>query len=1110
MGYRQTVSQASTYGMMAALYFVIAATSLNAQRLRDRVVWARERYTMTFDRPERYSTFLPEVKEWNIHDTLGIADRGRRITGSPNYDVNFENVIHLGAGVFTRHADTTFNGAERLVTPIRCAVLVQNGRDGHTAEFSPNKRVLQVFTVESRPYTVTDPTDPTVRDSWAYRASNREGLGLGYGNRPMLMGLTLARTPDPAKINIMVGGAAVVHPYILRFNDPTIDATKVRATVIADVSGDSRDEVVLFVESGAGTDIIVLQTPPQPNAGQPLNYQFTRINATTIPAATLQPSLLTSVVAADLNGDGNVELVLAVKGSQAQPQGFLAITPRTSWTSTTRYEVPLADVNIASTVGIVAADLIRNSVRKHSLLAIQPNGPGHDVLSLSLQNGRLVKGPATLALDAFDAAPGTIACVAAGDLDGNGDDELVLAHTRRHNGVVSSVLTMIDSGNGAWRTERLARFMPEDLDASMMRRMVVSNLDVDVRERADVGILYHGAPSATPRDDLFLLWSALPAHAVNDYAVSVPSSSGRNAPFLPHGWWNIRLVTGLSDQEPGRRIHVTDYWAKTDYRLGWSTSTKGIVFTPDSGRISMAELGRYSSIYNCIVPERQHYTDLFLFGRASRPADDQKSVFYYHNAEEVRQALTAFITQASTKNLYVLPYLGMHDPNSYKPSPSNTAQVEWFDWSDAADGPAQRPLPPYYASMLTSSIHTLRPFLGWLTADEPSGLIPPNGLNFRPRFTDTAVVNAAVRPPQMARTMQDHYRVIRSYTPSKPIYQVYHYIDDFEFYRNAHDVALMDFYPYVQRYQTQTLRDAGGNSVSANDGRQVQQRGNPLPDSSAVSVQYSWVPLLRRQMDHVIRCDKEAAMNIAQGIGDNSVSGDFDPRRDTLLRALPGFRNLTIDEARLQVLAPAVIGHRGAFWWDGYTWMGGAPASDITVVDPAFERHDPEVSPGVPKRNVFGSLMHHAPNNMASARTLRATIDTASAEFNAFIPTFLSESIRGKVSIASIMPGEGVYDHDVVSALHTDPATQQRWLFIANLSNRRIGNTRVQVDGIDADAVVHRIAGPRFRADALAEVRSNAADGAVQFNAELPPLSVVGYTFIPTKTETGKCWFWPF
>lgn len=1110
MGTRNRRLMLVTCCAVVALYASIGPSTAVAQRLRDRTVWARERYALAFDRPDKLSTFSSVLKEWDIHDSLGIADNGRRVAGSPNYDVNFENVIHMGSGVFTRNADTTFNGTQRLITPIHCALLLQHGRDGHAAPFDSSRRVFQVFTVESRPYTVNDPTDMSARDSWSYRTTNREGLGLGYLTETSPAGSTATRRPDPSKINIMVGGAAVVHPYILRYNDATIDPTKVRGSVVADVSGDSRDEIVLFVETGLGLNVIVLETPASPSAGQPLNYQFRRVNAASIPAATFNPSSLRSVVAGDLDGDGRIEIILAVRGSGAGRQRILTITPRTSWALATRFDETTTDVNIDAAVGIVAADLSANGIRRHSVIVVQPTATAHTLISLSLHNGMLVPGRTRLTLDAADAAPGSIASMAAGDLDGDGDDELVLAHTRRFKDTPSSILTRVDSVGSTWRTERLARFMVEDLDATMMRRMIVSNLDIDVRQRADVCILYHGDVSTTARDDLFLVWASLPPHNVNDYAVTATARNGSTGPFLPHGWWNIRLVTGLSNQELRPRIHATDYWAKTDDWRPAPWLIRGIVFTPDSGRISDTELTRYASIYNCIVPERQHYTDLFVFGKAANPAHDNATTFYYHSNSEVRRALGAFLSAAGGKDLFVLPYLGLHDVNSYRPSTTTVGRFEWFDWSNAASRLPSVTLPPYYSAMLDPSIHAQAPFLGWLTADEPSGLIPPNGLNFRPRFADTAVVNDAVRPPRISQTLADHYRVIRSRVSTKPIYQIYHYQDDFEFYRNAHDVAMMDYYPYVKQYSLQMLRDANGTIIRDAAGRPVQQRNDELPDLSADGLQFSWAPMLRRQMDHVIRCDKEAAMNIAQGVGENSVSADFDPRTDTLLRTLPRYRDITVDQARLQVLAPAVLGHRGAFWWDGYTWMGGAPDADIRIVDPSFNRHDPVSTNGTPKRNVFGTLMHHAANNMTSARTLRAAIDTASSEFRAFIPTFLTESIRGKVSMTNTMPGQGIYDHDVASALHTDPATQQRWLFVANLSRRTISNVRIQVDGIEPDLAVHKIAGPRFRADALQEISSAAVDGAVQFDGTLPAFTVVAYTFAPMSTGSGNCWFWPF
>jgi hypothetical protein len=321
---------------------------------------------------------------------------------------------------------------------------------------------------------------------------------------------------------------------------------------------------------------------------------------------------------------------------------------------------------------------------------------------------------------------------------------------------------------------------------------------------------------------------------------------------------------------------------------------------------------------------------------------------------------------------------------------------------------------------------------------------------------------------------------------------------------------MMDFYPYTYTYSMRTLLNSSGDTVKAPNGIPVRQRDGTLPDQSAISLQYSWTPLLRRQMDHVIRCDKDAAIHVAQGVGENSVVADFDPRDTMLLRTLPRFRTMTLAQARHQLWAPAVMGLRGAFWWDGYTWMGGGTVTDVTSNDPSFLRHDPLASNNTPQRNQFGSLIHHALNNHATSSLLRATIDTASTEFRAFIPIFLSESLRGKVSITGSLPPEGVYDHDIVTALHIDPATRQRWLFVSNLSPRTASRLSVQVDDIADNMVVYTIKDGPLRKDRLVEVNADHADSVVVFSATVPAFGTSVFTFVPEEKPSGGCIFWPF
>ncbi|MBU3742656.1 MAG: hypothetical protein FGM24_10290, partial [Candidatus Kapabacteria bacterium] len=371
----------SIYGALLLLCCCTSAVPAFAQRLRDRVVWARERYAIAFDGADKLSTFNTTLKEWDIHDTLGLAapiENARpgttqleRLPGSPNYDVNYENVIFLGAGVFTNVPDTTYNRLERLITPIPSTVIVQNGRMGHGGAFSANKRVLQVFTIESRPFTVRDPTDTDVRNSWAYRQQNREGLGLRYIPQASFPG-SAAPPPviDPAKINVMVGGAAVVHPYILRYNDTITDPATIRAVVVADVTGDARDEIVMYRRTSGGMEVVLLETPIETTPLQPLDYMLQPKVVATIPMSVIDPNALRSVVAGDINGDGRTDLVHIVSASSGTPQRFVVATPAAGWTFTDKGSPNLNEVDFSMVHSAHAIRIGLGGGTRHSIALV--------------------------------------------------------------------------------------------------------------------------------------------------------------------------------------------------------------------------------------------------------------------------------------------------------------------------------------------------------------------------------------------------------------------------------------------------------------------------------------------------------------------------------------------------------------------------------------------------------------------------------------------------------------------------------------------------------------------------------------------------------------------
>lgn len=640
----------------------IAATveQARAQRLRGPEPWAYERYANNDVKDLKGSRFAlsawnATLKEWDIRDTFCLAnvdpevdDRGdtlsiglKRPPDAPNYDMNYENVVFMSAGRFYGDEDTTLNGETTFTTPIPSIVLLQHGRLGHDVDvgFLSGTRVLQIFTVESRPFRVLDPLNFNHLEGQRYRRDTTEGLGVVLNAQGRVVS---------SKYNIMVDSAQTQHPTVLRYDDRSLDATRVRGVAVADLTGDVRDEVVLFYDSGTDTRVIRLSNDSALGHGKPMDYIFTRHNDATVAYATLDVRDLRHTVAGRfIVGTDTVRQVVLFLRDANNAQRIVVARPGTPWTFT-EVATPLTTVlDFDALDGVVRTDLDGDGVDE--IAFVERRYGSTDV-------GRIVSGATWTVAAAADrytlspqvAAAGRVTAVGGGDVDGDGTDEVVLA-SRRNNSSNDATLVVVRRQGTTWSDTTSVRADGAHLDGTQVRRLVVANLDYDVRRRGDVAVLYHGDPSASERDDRLLLWRSLPRHADNDYTLDVDTGQGRQ-PFIPLGWFGIRLSTGLTPRPTPDVIHLTDNWRKLHVWWGPEDQQRrsGYRYIPDSGRIGDALLQDYASIYNTIISERQDYTDGYIFAGRNDNLLDAGSTLYYHNLNECRDCWRPLVVPTTT------------------------------------------------------------------------------------------------------------------------------------------------------------------------------------------------------------------------------------------------------------------------------------------------------------------------------------------------------------------------------------------------------------------------------------------------------------------------------
>ncbi len=281
------------------------------------------------------------------------------------------------------------------------------------------------------------------------------------------------------------------------------------------------------------------------------------------------------------------------------------------------------------------------------------------------------------------------------------------------------------------------------------------------------------------------------------------------------------------------------------------------------------------------------------------------------------------------------------------------------------------------------------------------------------------------------------------------------------------------------------------------------------PAPAAEGVQWSLNPRMRGLMQHVIRTDKVAAIHIGQGAGEDYTGVDVDHSTNppTTLRAYPEYRNLTHDETRYLLFAPAALGIRGALWWQGTTWMAGTAAAHQHVADPGYQLVGPRDAQGNVMLNSLGEPIHPAQHSNTMTAQQKFRIDRASAEFRNYLPILMNEALDGRVSTSSHLAADGWHNADVVTSLHLDSATGRYWLFVVNMSDRTFENLAISVAGIPNSLHVAPV-GPddwingRVTAQTLREMER--ADGTVRFTTPLTGFDVRIFVFTAFRPTLNR------
>lgn len=989
-----------------------------------------------FNQSPRWSINPVSAMRDIIEDDISEEITHVRPANAPNYSLNYEFVRYSGVGYFHDATDVTNSALQQQhTTRVPAVFLVQAGHvsygrpDNNSMPVDMNP-CLQVFTIESRSHVVAEPN--RTPDAAFFRQTNLEGLGEA---RTVVGNDEIA---NPAKIDILVERSDVSHPTLLRFSDPTIDPANIHGYAHGDFDNDGRDDLALFVRVGTTSELIILSNDEAPD-NTPLDYVLTRHNVLNYSTTACDHLQLRHVVAADVNGDGRDEIYALF---DAGCNGTVPSVERfeqtgTTWTRTTLTIVDRDGLTFFD--DILSMTAVRNNLAGEESIVFlagdaaavhawtPPNTKNHTGIwigELTIDgNDVTFEANVTSITDVNLASNFSVGSLVTTDLNGDGIDEVGFFTERRAQNVVSSVdfvsLRRIVSG---FEQSVLLRLDATVIPRDNIYHTISGNIDYDVRNRTDVAILFQDLDIGRHEDRL-LVWRSMAPYTENDYAIT-RLENGVQTPFFPHGWWGIRLTSGQlgGDGQPLSDVNFVDQWRLIET---WPLQDEidrivGIHYSPTVGRIPDAEIENYAEIYNTVVLDRYHHSDGYIFNRLQDQTADDASTQYYYNVNECVQGLAASAAIAAQHNLSVIPVVShlAHDNYNIDGTQPNVRRFIPFDFQQASLGAGMgNPLPNYFQTIFPVIAQT-NAILGTYIADEPTNEIPlvtPStwGDVFNPQL------QPALTPAALQQNSRDFALTTMHRAPGKPVMLNFNFQHDFEFYRNAYDVSLFDFYMYKYDYATTNLVE-NGQVVADVVRTRVQQNTD---NTTNAIIQHSFNPILRKQVDATIRCDKQAAMVIAQGRGDEYMSRDVRMVNDvrTTLRTYSGMRNITVDEARYQMFVPAILGIRGSIFWEATSWIQGA--SD----DPLYESHEQNM-------NVWGEVIHHMARNTERTIALRAAIDNASEEFAHYRNIFLQPSLNDHLTVSTLIPNAELNWTPVVAAVHRDPVDNTLWLFVGNMS----------------------------------------------------------------------------
>ncbi len=997
-----------------------------------------------------------QAPRWSINPLAAMRDRMVddlseevtfvRSTGAPNFSLNYEFVRYSGVGYFHEATDVTNSTlVQQHITRVPATFLVQAGhvsygRPGDNSMPVDLNPCLQVFTIESRSHVITEPA--RTPNAAFFRQSNLEGLGEA---RTVVGNDEIA---NPAKIDILVERSDVSHPTLLRFSDPTINPANIHGYAHGDFDDDGRDDIALFVRNGNTSELIILSNDEVPD-NTPLDYVLTRHNVLNYATTVCDHQQLRHVVAADVNGDGRDEIYAlfdaGCNGTVPSVERFE--TNGTTWTRTALTIVDRDGLTFFDDILSMAA--VRNTpAGEESIVFLAgdaaavrtwtpPNTKNHTGIwigEITIDgNDVTFEANVTSITDVNLASNFSVGSLVTTDLNGDGIDEVGFFTERRVQNVVSSVdfVSLRRIVNGFEQSVLLR------LDATVIPRdniyhTISGNIDYDVRNRTDVAILLRD-PSTARHEDRLLVWRSMAPFTENDYAMT-RLENGVQTPFFPHGWWGIRLTSGQLDGagQPLTDVNFVDQWNLIESHWAGPAETQrisGIHYSPTEGRIPDAEIENYAEIYNTIVLDRHHHSDGYIFQRLNVPAEDQASTQYYYNVNECVQGLTASAAIAAQHNLSIIPVVSHleHDNYNLNGTQQNPRLFMPYDFQQASLGAGMgNPLPNYFQTIFPVIAQT-NSILGTYIADEPTNVIPlgvPStwGNDFNPQL------QPALTPADLQQNSREFALTAMHRTPGKPIMLNFNFQHDFEFYRNAYDISLFDFYMYKYDYATTDLV-VNGQTVNP---RVIRERTRlNTEELTNATIEQSFNAILRRQVDATIRCDKQAAMVIAQGRGDEYISRDvrWQGWERFTLRTFSEYRNISLDEARYQMFVPAILGIRGSIFWEATSWMQGA--SD----DPLFVTHEQNL-------NEWGEVIHHMTRNTERTEQLRAVIDNASNEFSHYRNIFLQPSLNDQTTVSTLLPDGEINWTSIVASLHRNPTDNSLWLFVGNMSDDIYGVDR--------------------------------------------------------------------